>query len=115
MQQAFLLWKLSNALRNKIDVTDDIDDFDHVLVHLDMAIESQFAKLLETTDIPMQEIFAHEQKLIALDSQFDFYRNRSTWKLISTIKVTTHPFPHTADRKEPIGWRREDYIRGLPW
>lgn len=71
LHRAFLLRKLSQDLRNKISVTDDIDDYDHVLDPLDMAIESQFAKLLENTDVPLQDIFALETKLLSLDLEFD--------------------------------------------
>jgi hypothetical protein len=33
---------------------------------------------------------------------------------IFTLYVTTHPAEHKADRKEPVGLRREDYNRGWP-
>lgn len=71
LHQAFLLRKLSQDLRNKINVTDDIDDYDHVLDSLDTAIESQFAKLLENTDLSLQDIFELETKLLGLDLELD--------------------------------------------
>ena len=71
LHRAFLLRKLSNDLRKKISATDGIDDCNDVLDRLDMAIESQFAKLLENTDVSLQDLFKLETKLLGLDLELD--------------------------------------------
>ena len=40
---------------------------------------------------------------------------RQVTRAIINLPVTTHPFPQAVGRKERVGWRRGDYIRGLPW
>ena len=71
LHRAFLLRKLSHDLRKKISATDGIDDCNDVLDRLDMAIESQFAKLLENTDVSLQDLFKLETKLLGLDLELD--------------------------------------------
>lgn len=95
LHRAFLLRKLSQDLRNEISVTDDIDDYDHVLDLLDMAIESQFAKLLGNTDVPLQDIFALETKLLGLglglDLEFDLLSKQIDMQIDfnNQVKVVT--------------------------
>ncbi|MHB1676805.1 MAG: hypothetical protein ACYCSS_04610 [Sulfuriferula sp.] len=69
LQQAFLLRKASQELRNKINVTDDIDDLDYLLIPMNLTIETQFGKMLENVDISIHEVFMIEKKLIQLDLQ----------------------------------------------
>ena len=71
LQRAFLLRKSSQALRDKIDVTDDIDDCDHILDRLDVSIESQFGQLLGIKNLSISDIFALEKSLLELDLEFE--------------------------------------------
>jgi hypothetical protein len=69
LQQAFLLRKASQELRDRINVTDDIEDLDHLLIPMNMTIETQFGKMLANPNISIQDIFMIENKLIELDLQ----------------------------------------------
>jgi hypothetical protein len=69
LQQAFLLRKASQELRDRINVTDDIDDLDHLLIPMNMTIETQFGKMLANPDVSIQDVFMIENKLIELDLQ----------------------------------------------
>lgn len=69
LQQAFLLRKASQELRDRINVTDDIEDLDHLLIPMNMTIETQFGKMLANPNISIHDIFMIENKLIELDLQ----------------------------------------------
>ncbi len=69
LQQAFLLRKASQELRDRINVTDDIEDLDHLLIPMNMTIETQFGKMLANPDVSIQDVFTIENKLIELDLQ----------------------------------------------
>ena len=69
LQQAFLLRKASQELQDRINVTDDIDDLDHLLIPMNMTIETQFGKMLANPDVSIQDVFMIENKLIELDLQ----------------------------------------------
>lgn len=71
LHRAFLLRKLSQDLRNKISVTDDIPDFDHVLDGLDKAIESGYGKILSGKNLSLPDIFELERHLLELDLEYD--------------------------------------------
>ena len=71
LHKAFLLRKLSQDLRNKIAVTDDIPDFDHILDGLDKAIESGYGKILSNENLSHQDIFELERHLLELDLEYD--------------------------------------------
>jgi hypothetical protein len=69
LHQAFLLRKASQELQDRINVTDDIEDLDHLLIPMNMTIETQFGKMLANPDVSIQDIFMIENKLIELDLQ----------------------------------------------
>ena len=69
LQQAFLLRKASQELQDRINVTDDIEDLSHLLIPMNMTIETQFGKMLANPDVSIQDIFMIENKLIELDLQ----------------------------------------------
>jgi hypothetical protein len=69
LQQAFLLRKASQELRDRINVTDDIENLDHLLIPMNMTIETQFGKMLANPDVSIQDVFMIENKLIKLDLQ----------------------------------------------
>jgi hypothetical protein len=71
LHRAFLLRKLSQDLRNKISVTDDVPDMDHVLDGLDKAIESGYGRILSSRKLSPQDIFELERHLLELDLEYD--------------------------------------------
>lgn len=69
--RAFLLRKLSQDLRNKVSVTDDVPDMDYMLDRLDNAIESGYGKLLSSEKLSIQDAFELERHLLELDLEYD--------------------------------------------
>ncbi len=71
LHKAFLLRKLSQDLRNKISVTDDVPDMDHMLDGLDNAIESGYGKILNSKKLSLQDVFELERHLLELGLEYD--------------------------------------------
>jgi hypothetical protein len=51
LQKAYLIRRTSQDLRDKLNSTDDVDTFDHLLDSIEVAIESQFGGVLGKPNI----------------------------------------------------------------
>lgn len=71
LRKGFSLRKASQILRDKISVTDDIDDCDALLDIIDYFTESTLPKILNKKNVSVQSIYKLQKELLALELEFD--------------------------------------------
>jgi len=71
LKHSYNLRKLSQDLRNKVNITDDIDDYNSLLDIFDESLENQLSAILNNVDVSLSDVFKIETALLSLDLEFD--------------------------------------------
>jgi len=70
LKQGYILRKSVQDLRDKIDVTDDIDSYENELDMFNSFIENIFSAALNPEKVTMEEVYKVERSLIELELSF---------------------------------------------
>jgi len=73
LQQSYKLRQSSQDLRDKINITDDIEDFNPLLDQLDNAIEIQVTQIFNNDATTIHDAYKMEKAILSLELEFELF------------------------------------------